>query len=272
MPEGHEYFELLLLLLECVDFIFCPEITPEETLFLKHLIKDHHEYYLEVYPNRNLKPKHHFMTHYPEQIRLLGPLQHFWTMRFEAKHRFFKRLGHIVCNYRNILKTLCNRQQMFLCYNLMSGKDLVERDVEIGPGSSELVVSLEQSEVVSKALGVSLFEEVYVAKWCLVYGIKYSKNLMVIKEKQHDDVSLPVFHQILHVIVIDEEVRLIVEEWDTVRYDRHMHSYAIQLLPKAPWSVVAINDLYDNAHTYHAAKSYKRDDKLSYVVLRHKIY
>lgn len=97
-------------------------------------------------------------------------------MRFEAKHKFFKRLGHIVCNYRNILKTLSNRQQMFLCYNLMSGKDLVERDVEVGPGSSVLVVSLERAEFLSRIIGVHLLEEVYVAKWCIVHGIKYCKN------------------------------------------------------------------------------------------------
>ena len=113
VPENNEYMELLLLLLlDCMDFIFCPEVTVEETLFLKHLIKEHHDYFLELYPGRHLKPKHHFMTHYPRQMRLLGPLINFWTMRFEAKHRFFKRLCHIVCNYRNILKTLSDRQQM----------------------------------------------------------------------------------------------------------------------------------------------------------------
>ena len=144
VPEGHEYFEVILLLLECMDFIFSTEITTEETYFSKQLIKDHHEHFLEIFPERSLKPKHHFMTHYPYQMRMLGPLVHFWTMRFEAMHRFFKRLGHIVCNYRNILKTLCQRQQMFRCYNLMSGKDLTERDVEVGPWSSELVASLER--------------------------------------------------------------------------------------------------------------------------------
>jgi hypothetical protein len=35
---------------------------------------------------------------------------------------------------------------MFLCYNLMCRKDLVEKDVEIGPGSPTLVDSLERPE------------------------------------------------------------------------------------------------------------------------------
>ncbi|KAJ8049927.1 hypothetical protein HOLleu_02896 [Holothuria leucospilota] len=138
VPEDNEYFELLLLLLDCMDIIFAYEITTEDTLFLKHIIKDHHSHFLHLFPMRHLKPKHHLMTHYPREIRMIGPLVRYWTMRFEAKHNYFKRLGHIVCNFRNILKTLSYRQQMFLCYNIFSGKDLGERDTEVGPGSTAL--------------------------------------------------------------------------------------------------------------------------------------
>ena len=270
VPEGHEYFEVILLLLECMDFIFSTEITTEETYFLKQLIKDHHEHFLEIFPERSLKPKHHFMTHYPYQMRMLVPLVHFWTMRFEAKHRFFKRLGHIVCNYRNILKTLCQRQQMFLCYNLMSGKDLTERDVEVGPGSSELVASLERSNFLSRALAINLFEEVYVAPWCLVHGIKYRKNLLVITGKSDD--STPIFQQIIYVIVTDvTKVKLITEEWHTVKYNRHTHTYAIQRPSTSVWSVFLLEDLYDY-YPYHASKSYNDRDPLSYVVMRHRVH
>ena len=65
VPKGNEYLEVILLLLECMDFIFATEITDQETLFLKSLITDHHKYFLEMFPGRHLKPKHHFITHYP---------------------------------------------------------------------------------------------------------------------------------------------------------------------------------------------------------------
>jgi hypothetical protein len=94
------------------NFFFC--CLNAWTLFLKQFTKDHHQYFLTMYPDRQLKPKHHFITHYPHQICQLGPLITYWTMRFEAKHRFFKRLGHIVCNYRNILKMLAEHHKMFL--------------------------------------------------------------------------------------------------------------------------------------------------------------
>ena len=270
VPEEHPYFDLLLQLLECMDFIFCPEITIGETFFLKHLIKEHHEYFLALFPDRTLKPKHHFMTHYPQQIRLLGPLVHFWTMRFEAKHRFFKRLAHIVCNFKNILKTLSYRHQMYLCYHIMSSKDVVERDLEVGPGSKEMIASLTGAELIVRALAVHMFDEVYVAKWCVVHGINYSKNLMVITGKTDD--LLPSFHQILYIIVGENNnVYLQTRKWTTIAYDRHTHSFMIEQPEEIISSLVSVHDLYDY-FPYHASKSYKKDDLLSYVVLRHRIH
>jgi hypothetical protein len=269
VPEGHPFFELLLLLMECMDFIFCPEITTEETYFVKHLIKEHHEYFLEIFPDRTLKPKHHFMTHYPHQMRLLGPLIHFWTIRFEAKHRFFKRLGHIVCNFRNILKTLSFRQQMFLCYNIMSGRDLAEIDLEVGPGSQEMVESLDGADLIVRALGVHMFDMVYVAKWCVLHGIKYSKNLLVITGKSDD--MLPVFQQILYVIVCENNgVHLLTQGWKTIEYHRHTHSYAIEQPNNPLYSFISVNDLYDY-FPCHASESYNEEDLQSHVVLRHRI-
>jgi hypothetical protein len=267
VPEGNEHLELLLILLECMDFIFSPEVTVEESFFLKQLIKDHHSYFLHLYPNRHLKPKHHFMTHYPHQIRQLGPLINYWTMRFEAKHRFFKRLGHIVCNYRNILKTLANRQQMFLCYNLMCGKELVDRDVEIGTGCSTLVVSLERAQFLSRAIGIDLLSEIFVAKWVTVNGIKYCKNTLVISAKSED--SFPIFELIVYILCMGTKISFITAPWQTVKFDRHTHTYAVQPAVNPIWSVIPVENLYDH-QAYHASKSYK-GEHLSYVSLRYRI-
>ncbi|PIK60815.1 hypothetical protein BSL78_02296 [Apostichopus japonicus] len=88
VPEGDEHWELLLALLDCLDIIFSPIISNGDTKYLSELISDHHQLFLELFPERHLKPKHHFMTHYPSAIRLNGPLIHLWVMRFEAFHNF----------------------------------------------------------------------------------------------------------------------------------------------------------------------------------------
>ena len=42
-----------------------------------------------LFPDVKLRPKHHYLLHYPELILQFGPLIKVWTMRFESKHRFF---------------------------------------------------------------------------------------------------------------------------------------------------------------------------------------
>ncbi len=141
--------------------------------------------------------------------------------------------------------------------------------MEVGPGSSELIASLERSDFLSRTLQINLFE-VYVARWCIVHGIKYCKKLLVITGKSDD--SMPIFQQIVYIIVTDEtSVKLITEEWHTIKYDRHTHSYAIQQLSTSSWSVVPVEDLYDY-YPYHASKSYNDGDQLSYVVMRHRVH
>lgn len=121
VPEGNKHWELLLCLLACMEIIFSPELTHGVVLFLRHLIAEHHSLFLDLYPDRHLKPKHHFMTHYPGAVMKLGPLLHFWSMRFEAKHAFFKQVSHVTCNFRNICKTQAFKHQMMMCYTLLSG-------------------------------------------------------------------------------------------------------------------------------------------------------
>ncbi len=74
VPEGNKHWELLLSLLSCMELIFSPELTQGAAVFLGYLIQEHHCLYLKLYPDRYLKPKHHFMLHYPGAITKLGPI------------------------------------------------------------------------------------------------------------------------------------------------------------------------------------------------------
>ena len=71
VPEGNQNWTLLLLLLQIINIIFPPSVTLGITVHLKHLIMEYHN---QLYPNRNLIPKHHFMIHYPACMRKRGSL------------------------------------------------------------------------------------------------------------------------------------------------------------------------------------------------------
>lgn len=133
IPRCNRYWNLLLLLLQCMEFIFSPSITPGATIFLAYIIEEHHRLFLELYPHLHLCPKYHFMLHYPRAIMKLGPLVHFWAMLFELKHGFFKRVSQVTCNFKNICKTMAFRHQMMQCYTFLSGS-VFAQTTEVGPG------------------------------------------------------------------------------------------------------------------------------------------
>ena len=83
------------------------------------------------------------------------------------------------------------------------------------------------------------------------------KTILVITGKSDD--SIPIFQQIVYVICVRNHVRLVTALWETVRYDEHTHTYAVQPIAEPVWSVVPVENLYD-LQPYHAAKAYKEGD------------
>ncbi|KAE8743354.1 hypothetical protein FOCC_FOCC011053 [Frankliniella occidentalis] len=63
-----------------------------------------------------LKPKHHYMVHYPELMIKFGPIIHLWTMPFEQQHSFFKNVMRKSGNFINPEYTCAVRYQLNFCY------------------------------------------------------------------------------------------------------------------------------------------------------------
>ncbi len=63
-----------------------------------------------------------------------GPLKQYWTMRFEAKHSYFKKLTCNIGNFINLPYTLAMRHQKFQCYYEMDQDAYSSAIVDVGPG------------------------------------------------------------------------------------------------------------------------------------------
>lgn len=66
-----------------------------------------------LFPDINLRSKHHYIFHYCKLILEFGPLIKVWTMRFESKHRFFKRTIRNLLNFINVVKSLSEKHELF---------------------------------------------------------------------------------------------------------------------------------------------------------------
>lgn len=83
--EEIDEWRLYTLLAEIIDIISAPYVRIETVPYLGTLIAEHHELYQRV-TGQTLKPKHHFMIHYPRLMTLIGPLIFLWCMRMEWRY------------------------------------------------------------------------------------------------------------------------------------------------------------------------------------------
>lgn len=116
----YQMCQMLLDLKQIVELVVAPVHNDESIAYLESKISDHRQRYQEVFPNKRLLPKHHYIEHYPQLIRLFGPLVGLWTIRFEAKHSFFKKvIKHTSC-FENMPLSLAVKHQFMIGYHLLS--------------------------------------------------------------------------------------------------------------------------------------------------------
>lgn len=92
IPVDDQAWQLLMTLKDIVELSVANVHSPKSLAYLDQKISVHRHRFQELFPHLNLTPKHHFLEHYPALIKAFGPRVELWTMRFEAKHKFFKLL------------------------------------------------------------------------------------------------------------------------------------------------------------------------------------
>lgn len=98
-------------MIDMCSLIFAPVMSKGQTTFLVHFINVYMQCRKQCFPTKNLRPKHHYISHYPELIRALGPLKYLWTLCFEQKHQEFKNRARLCKNFKNITLTLSKSHQ-----------------------------------------------------------------------------------------------------------------------------------------------------------------
>lgn len=118
--EEDKVWQLFLLLHDIVEIVCAPKIKDSDIAYLAVLIDEYLEDRLSCFPNEKLRPKHHFLKHYPKLILQFGPLIRLWTLRFESKHCYFKRCVKSAQNFKNVCQTLSEKHQLLQAYKQAS--------------------------------------------------------------------------------------------------------------------------------------------------------
>lgn len=268
VPEYNDYWELLLLLLDIIKIIMSRSTTEEETFRLSALIRDHHGLFLKLFPAKHLTPKQHFLIHYPNAIRLLGPLQQYNSIRFEAKHKQLKLYAKVSNNFRNIPKTLAYKNQVAHAFNLLLKPHI--RDTQGIEIFGQSVVNLDQcenGEKLKQLLGVSGRNDqisLLSVNSIDVQSYEFRKGTVLVTAMNDSE---PEFSQIDQIFVFERKVLFLVQVWVTQYNYRHYHAYAI-LPPRDQDQRLIQFDHVKSQRPLHLTKSSNVHDQMYYVTTR----
>ncbi|KAK3920798.1 Acyl-[acyl-carrier-protein]--UDP-N-acetylglucosamine O-acyltransferase [Frankliniella fusca] len=107
---------LYLKLKELSEYFCAPSFKKIDVPYIQDvLLPSYFHLRRTVLPKVEIRPKHHFVAHYPGLMLKYGPLIYIWTLPFEQKHKFFKELMRNTKNFINPEFTCAERQQMYFC-------------------------------------------------------------------------------------------------------------------------------------------------------------
>jgi hypothetical protein len=104
--------QLVLNLRRVVELVVCPVLNSDVVAEMNDVIQEYVDRRVKTFPSEKLKPKHCFISHYPELSMEFGPPLRLWALRFESKHSYFKSCIRISRNFKNLTSSLANKHQL----------------------------------------------------------------------------------------------------------------------------------------------------------------
>lgn len=181
-----EYWHAILILRKICNLLLCLQISIDQIAILKSLIEEYLELRVKLFETVPLRPKHHYLLHYPYLTKLYGPLRHLFTLRFESKHSYFKNVIRHCPNFKNMLLSLANKHQMLQSLQFSQGNQFEEK---ASVANAELFIAdqfpknLSATIKQNKIFGDSVK---YISTSVTFRGICYSENMFICTGKKDD--------------------------------------------------------------------------------------
>ncbi|KAE8745823.1 hypothetical protein FOCC_FOCC007470 [Frankliniella occidentalis] len=207
VKTDHKLWKLYLLLKRTIELVCAPALTADQVELMGVRIKKYMRK-RKILPN-NYKPKHHFFSHYKDLFLKFGPLIHMWTMAFEHRHQYFKRVSQICRNFINLNKLLARKFQLLMAYQSM-GQLFPDRPVF--SNTSPLEYENENQELKDFLMSLNLPEESEVVESLVLNDIKHKPGEFLLLSGTGGDIILG---QVEMIIFDGNTCRVVVEKYKT---------------------------------------------------------
>lgn len=252
VPLDNKVWELYIALREIICILLARSITPATPDLLAILIARHHTLYKEIF-SEHLKPKFHFLIHYPLLLRRYGPIRNLSCIRYEAKHKDLKSIAKAVTSRQNPAYTLALRNQIRLSCRFISREGLSNR---VSWGLEEKLSSLSEYESFMHVLPSTVSEIEICVSWVNVNGTVHRRETVIALDTHCIDRSMGKIKQI--IINKSSVVSFVYQKMQTVCFSRHVHAF--EVMETNEWGFISFSDLIDytpyNLHSMANGKLY----------------
>ena len=166
----------------------------------------------DIYEMSNIRPKHHFTSHYDLYFLLFGPLIQQWTMRFEQKHTRIKSIVRTSMNFTNVVKTISERLQKG--QSSLSFEGLFKLGKPVPPENSADIKTMLENDSVDNDVRMfisSLPDTASVCRSINIRGLTYACGKLVLSSVS-DECNTIVVNYILLVSLCNEEVTFLCDQ------------------------------------------------------------
>lgn len=218
------------LLLRVIQIVQTQSIDNNLLNELNECVTNHLDLLIETF-NVHLHPKHHFMLHYVNIIRLIGPLYATSMFRFEAKHKCFKTFARNTHNFVNINKTLAVKHQQQLASRKNSFCDSIVH-TKLKPINMVFIRAHFDSTIQSHVMNnPSCFE---IASFSL-NAYAYDRGSIIVYNNSLFEVEM--------ILYTDENFFFIAQKMDYLGVDDFSQTLKIKKCNELSFSLISFDDL-----------------------------
>ena len=231
---GDKYRNVMHLIVIAI-LINSPKCTVDTAGELQIFIETYLTEFKQLYPTLNLKPKAHFLLHFPTQMVRYGVLKSISCFRFEAKNNFFKS-GNFK-NFINIPYSMAKYHQLSSCYNFLNCEEEVEytsiscKDM-VKEGMSHMFIDHYPELIIDFSAKILLpyhlvdvnEAEVYSTPEIIIRGLKYKVQCCLLIGNSD---NWPIFAQVESIYVFRDTKFFVVKVLETIDYKWQANAYQV---------------------------------------------
>jgi hypothetical protein len=219
VEEGIDEWKVYLLCREIFNLVNRKTVHKDTHILLKTLVTEFETSLLQTFDIK-LTPKCHFLTHYPNVMKDIGPLPHVSAIRFESFHRIFKATLNTISCRKNLLKSCSFKVQMRLANFFFKFKSF-RKDIETDKSKKLPLEALPRFQT-----EIQLPEFVRVTKRVTCNSVDFKVGCVIQTSIGKDEI--PQFCFIENIILLENEIFFLCQTLINNGFNDHYQAFSVE--------------------------------------------